>query len=99
MSLEAPGRSYDRSVEAFRATDDDYTAQELTPREREVLQLVAMGAANKRIALELGMSEHTVKFHLASVFRKLGVTNRTQAAARYLDPLAAPSPERTRIWT
>ena len=56
----------------------------LTTREREVLELVASGAANKRIACALGMTEHTVKFHLGSVYRKLGVTNRTEAAATYL---------------
>jgi DNA-binding CsgD family transcriptional regulator len=53
----------------------------LTTRERQVLELVAVGAANQRIARALGMSEHTVKFHLSSIFRKLGATNRTQAAA------------------
>ncbi len=56
----------------------------LTPREREVLELVARGAANKRIAEHLGTTEHTVKFHLGSVFRKLGVSNRTEAATTYL---------------
>ena len=56
----------------------------LTPREQQVLELLAVGAANKRIARKLGMTEHTVKFHLASVFRKLGATNRTEAAATYL---------------
>jgi DNA-binding NarL/FixJ family response regulator len=56
----------------------------LTPRERQVLELVARGSANKLIARELEMTQHTVKFHLASIFRKLGVTNRTEAAATYL---------------
>ena len=84
-----PLRSYARCVEAFRATEPD-SHRELTPREWQVLELVAMGAANKRIALDLGMTEHTVKFHLASVFRKLGATNRTEAAATYLRSLAAP---------
>lgn len=57
---------------------------ELTPREHEVLELVAVGAANKQIALSLGMTEHTVKFHLAGIFRKLGVANRTEAATKHL---------------
>jgi DNA-binding CsgD family transcriptional regulator len=57
---------------------------QLTPREREVLELVAQGASNKRIAYELGMTRHTVKFHLRGIFRRLGVTNRTEAATRYL---------------
>jgi len=51
----------------------------LTPREIEVLQLLAHGLANKQIALELEISEHTVKFHISSIYRKLGTTNRTAA--------------------
>jgi DNA-binding NarL/FixJ family response regulator len=51
----------------------------LTPREREVLQLAAEGLANKQIALSLEISEHTVKFHLSSLYTKLGVTSRTEA--------------------
>jgi len=55
-------------------------AQEsLTIREMEVLQLLARGLANKQIALSLGISEHTVKFHVSSIFAKLGVVNRTEA--------------------
>jgi two-component system, NarL family, response regulator LiaR len=52
----------------------------LTPREVDVLRLLARGLANKRIALELGISERTVKTHVSSIFGKLGVTDRTQAA-------------------
>jgi two-component system, NarL family, response regulator LiaR len=52
----------------------------LTPREREVLALIARGYANKRIALELGISEKTVKAHVGHLLAKLGVTDRTQAA-------------------
>ena len=51
----------------------------LTEREREVLQLAAEGLANKQIALRLAISEHTVKFHLSSLYAKLGVTSRTEA--------------------
>lgn len=53
---------------------------QLTDREREVLVLIAQGRANKRIALELGISEKTVKNHVGHVLAKLGVTDRTQAA-------------------
>jgi DNA-binding NarL/FixJ family response regulator len=53
---------------------------ELTEREREVLQLVGDGLGNKQIALRLAISEKTVKAHLTSVYRALGVTDRTQAA-------------------
>ncbi|MET0557194.1 MAG: response regulator transcription factor [Solirubrobacterales bacterium] len=52
----------------------------LSPRELEVLQMVADGHANKAIALRLGISEKTVKNHLSAVFQKIGVTDRTQAA-------------------
>lgn len=59
--------------------DGDPIVDPLTPREREVLQLAAEGLANKQIALSLEISEHTVKFHLSSLYTKLGVTSRTEA--------------------
>ncbi len=51
----------------------------LTPREREVLQLLAAGASNKEIARGLDISVHTVKFHIASLLAKLGATSRLEA--------------------
>ena len=57
----------------------DYSGETLTSRETEVLQLTAQGLANKQIAVELGISEHTVKFHLSSLYAKLGVTSRMEA--------------------
>ena len=54
--------------------------QALTRREREVLELIARGRSNKRIAFELGISEKTVKTHVGHVLAKLGVSDRTQAA-------------------
>lgn len=56
------------------------SARDLSPREREVLDLVADGLANKQIARRLAISERTVKAHLTAVFQVLGVTDRTQAA-------------------
>jgi DNA-binding NarL/FixJ family response regulator len=52
----------------------------LTDRELEVLRLVAAGAPNNRIAAQLWITEQTVKFHLSKVYRKLGVSNRTEAS-------------------
>jgi len=63
-------------IRARTATRDT----ELSEREREVLGLLASGYANKRIALELGISEKTVKAHVTSIFQRLGVSDRTQAA-------------------
>ena len=55
------------------------SAEPLTPREIEVLNLVAEGLANKEIASRLDVSEHTVKFHVASILGKLGASSRTEA--------------------
>ena len=68
----------------FQLPDSDRLADEplveaLTERENEVLQLLAQGLANKQIALTLGISEHTAKFHISSIYTKLGATNRTEA--------------------
>jgi DNA-binding NarL/FixJ family response regulator len=54
----------------------------LTPREKAVLEHLARGLANKQIAAQLGISERTVKFHVSSVFAKLGAANRTEAVTR-----------------
>ena len=63
-------------VDAARPT----AAALLTPRENEVLALIARGSSNKVIARELGVSEKTVKTHVSNLLGKLGVTDRTQAA-------------------
>ena len=57
-------------------------ASALTRRERAVLEHLARGLGNKQIAAALGISERTVKFHMSSLFTKLGVSNRTEAVAR-----------------
>jgi two-component system, NarL family, response regulator YdfI len=56
-------------------------AEPLTPRESEVLQMLASGLTNKEIAARLAISEHTVKFHVASILGKLGAASRTEAVS------------------
>lgn len=61
-------------------SDIEITPDELTPREMEVLQLIAQGLSNKELANKLTISEKTVKTHLSSIFSKLHLSDRTQAA-------------------
>jgi two-component system nitrate/nitrite response regulator NarL len=62
--------------------DDVTLAEPLTPREIEVLELLAEGLPNKAIAARLGISDQTVKFHVAAICGKLGAANRTDAVRR-----------------
>jgi DNA-binding NarL/FixJ family response regulator len=62
------------------ARKERVTAGDLSPRETDVLILVAKGLANKQIAQQLAISEKTVKAHLVNVFQRIGVSDRTQAA-------------------
>ncbi len=64
--------------------DEDERLEPLTPRERDVLELLAQGLTNKGIANRLGVSDHTVKFHLNAVLGKLGATTRTEAVTKAL---------------
>lgn len=59
----------------------DELLEPLTRREREVLQMLAAGLANKEIAARLAISDHTVKFHVASILGKLGASTRTEAVS------------------
>jgi DNA-binding NarL/FixJ family response regulator len=72
LLIAAPSTS--RPIEAPR--------QPLTPRELEVLELVSQGLPSKLIAHALGVSESTVKYHLSSIYAKLGVASRTEAVSR-----------------
>jgi DNA-binding NarL/FixJ family response regulator len=58
--------------------DDSEMVEPLTGREGEILQLLALGLTNKQIAHRLGISAHTVKFHVSSIFAKMQTTNRTE---------------------
>ena len=62
--------------------DDDAFAEPLTTRETQVLELLAEGLPNKAIAGALGISDQTVKFHVASIAGKLGAVNRTDTVRR-----------------
>jgi len=68
-----------RTTNRIELISDDELPEPLTARETEVLQLVAQGLANKQVALKLDISEHTVKFHLSSLYAKLNVSGRTEA--------------------
>jgi DNA-binding NarL/FixJ family response regulator len=63
-------------------SDDFIPDEQLTPREMEVLQRLAEGLTNKAIAQELGISEHTVKFHVNAIMGKLQAQSRTEAVVR-----------------
>ena len=66
---------------AGRASPADELTEPLTPREREVLRLLASGLGNKEIAAKLKISEHTAKFHVASILGKLGAASRAEAVS------------------
>jgi len=76
----ACGGSLPSHLLAHGNDDGHAAARRLTEREEDVLSAVALGLSNKAIAAELAVTVPTVKFHLTSIFRKLGVTNRTEAA-------------------
>jgi DNA-binding NarL/FixJ family response regulator len=80
LSLLAETNSSGSIVEsgAERAFQDE-SIEALTPREGEILEMLGEGASNKSIASQLNISEHTVKFHVASIYGKLGVNSRTEA--------------------
>jgi two-component system nitrate/nitrite response regulator NarL len=69
---------YTAEVESWSAVDE-IDRRELTPRQREILAFIARGQSNKEIAFALGIRERTVKFHVASLFERLGTSSRTEA--------------------
>ena len=75
----SPGIRLGLSDDVLRRVDLEPLPESLTPREVEVLRALADGLGNKEIGERLGISEHTVKFHVSSVMGKLGATSRTQA--------------------
>lgn len=74
-----------RDAGRVKLTGGESLPEPLTAREKEVLQQMAQGLANKQIAASLGISEHTVKFHLSSLYAKLGAASRTEAVRRGME--------------
>jgi DNA-binding CsgD family transcriptional regulator len=66
------------------------TDRALSPRQLEVLEMAARGLTNNETAERLSISVHAVKYHLAGAYRKLGASNRTEAAVAYLRSLGPP---------
>jgi DNA-binding CsgD family transcriptional regulator len=77
---------YDRFMakQAQPRPNGQFDIEWLSPRETEVLEMAAQGLTNSQIAAQMSVTVHSVKFHLASIYRKLDVSNRTEAAVAYL---------------
>jgi DNA-binding CsgD family transcriptional regulator len=94
--MSSPRQAHD---DGERRAQTEPTGVALSRRELEVLGLARLGHTNATIAEQLGVSSHTVKFHLASCYRKLGAVNRTDAMVRWLTATAGghadgPGPDR-----
>ncbi len=70
-----------RWIPARQVSEEEIAVEELTARELEVLRMIADGFANKHIAADLGISEHTAKFHVAQILAKLNAGSRTEAVS------------------
>jgi DNA-binding CsgD family transcriptional regulator len=81
LMVRAPGGF---PPDGFHAAGDEVPPPLLTPREAEILTLVGQGMSNKAVARQLGISVHTVKFHLEALFAKLEATSRAEAVAKGL---------------
>lgn len=82
MGEAAPGH-YDRCVEVEFSALDQGPLGRLSAREVEVLEMISHGLTNRQVAGELAVTVYAIKFHLGSIYRKLSVTNRTEAAVLY----------------
>ena len=98
MRLGADGQRYAivrlrqrDAVPSIEAMEDRTkpSGSRLSPREEQVLVIASLGLTNAQMADELHVSVHAVKFHLAAIYRKLAVANRTEAASAYLRGLAS----------
>jgi DNA-binding NarL/FixJ family response regulator len=86
FSLSDAGLQHDADayLVCARPAYQEALVEALTSRETQVLELVAAGLSNRAVAARLGVSDETVKFHLASIFGKLHASNRTDAVLRAL---------------
>jgi DNA-binding CsgD family transcriptional regulator len=71
----------------------DHPVSLLTRREVEILEMTALGLTNAQIGARLNVTMHAVKFHLAAIYRKLGVVNRTEAVVAFLRAGGATAPK------
>jgi len=76
-----------------QSADEPVSVNNLSARESEVLEMASHGLTNLEIASRLGVTVHAVKFHLAAVYRKLDVHNRTEAVVLYVTAQRAPTGE------
>jgi len=92
--VEPFSRAYDRLVTETHLPGGPLngSAETLSPRELEILEMAARGLTNDQMAKNLQISVHGVKFHLGSIYRKLGVSNRTEAAVQFLMRAQAVAP-------
>jgi DNA-binding NarL/FixJ family response regulator len=81
-AARAAGLDADAILSVPRSESDEDVDEPLTPREIEVVDLLAEGLSNKAIAARLGISDQTVKFHVSSICGKLAAANRTDAVRR-----------------
>jgi len=88
--VEALERIHAGEINGFDELEDSSPSTTLTQREQEVLALMALGSSNREIAHELYLSIDTVKTHVRTLFQKLGVANRTQAALTAAEYGVAP---------
>ncbi|HZI79975.1 MAG TPA: response regulator transcription factor [Vicinamibacterales bacterium] len=79
VAADALLMAFEADAGSRRRAAPEVVEEPLTPREVQVLELLAAGLANKAIAGRLGISDQTVKFHVAAILGKLGVANRTEA--------------------
>jgi len=87
MTRESPSvkRTGTRPLAASAPAQTRPSHPQLTAPQTDVIELAMLGLTNRQIAERLNVSTHAIKFHLAAAYRKLAVTNRTQAAVAYLN--------------